>query len=327
MASSQRTLAGVAWGLLGAFAFAGAGPFGKALFAGGWTPVAVAALRTGTATAAFVVPAVLAWRAARPDRPLRRAWVFEVVRYGILAVAGVQLFFYVALQYAAVAPVLLIEFLAPVLLVGWTWARTGRTPERRVLVGAALSVTGLALVVGTGGGSVAIEPLGVLWSLFAAACLASFFRLSDAPPGRPAPPPSVLIGGGLAVGSLTCVLIGVTGLLPWRMTVRSVRLVDDVVSWWVPLLGLVVLAAVLAYPCVIAAVRCLGSRNASFLALTEVLFGALVSWVLLGEQPGPWQAVGGIVMLTGIVVVQMAGQADTVTSTGDGLVWPDAPGS
>lgn len=111
------------------------------------------------------------------------------------------------------------------------------------------------------------------------------------------------------------------------MTVRSVRLVDDVVSWWVPLLGLVVLAAVLAYPCVIAAVRCLGSRNASFLALTEVLFGALVSWVLLGEQPGPWQAVGGIVMLTGIVVVQMAGQADTVTSTGDGLVWPDAPGS
>ena len=60
----------------------------------------------------------------------------------------------------------------------------------------------------------------------------------------------------------------------------------------------------------IAASRRRGSRLASFVALTEVLFALLFAWLLLGELPRLVQLLGGLVLLGGVALVKLGeGQA------------------
>jgi drug/metabolite transporter (DMT)-like permease len=81
-------------------------------------------------------------------------------------------------------------------------------------------------------------------------------------------------------------------------------LADRTVGWWLPVLLLILISAVLAYPIGIVAVRRLGSSLASFVSLTEVIFAVVFAFVLLGQRPGPMQLVGGALILAGIALVQ-----------------------
>jgi len=62
--------------------------------------------------------------------------------------------------------------------------------------------------------------------------------------------------------------------------------------------------AALAYVTGIAATRRLGSRLASFVALTEVLAALGFAWILLGQAPRPVQLLGGALVLLGVVIVK-----------------------
>jgi drug/metabolite transporter (DMT)-like permease len=66
-----------------------------------------------------------------------------------------------------------------------------------------------------------------------------------------------------------------------------------------------VVTAAVAYTTGIAAVRRLGSRLASFVALTEVLAAVLFAWLLLGQLPARIQFVGGLCVLAGVVLVKL----------------------
>ncbi len=74
---------------------------------------------------------------------------------------------------------------------------------------------------------------------------------------------------------------------------------------WLALAELVVVAAAVAYVLGVLGARHLGSTLASFVGLTEVLFAVLFAWLVLGELPGPWQLVGGVVVLAGVVSVRV----------------------
>jgi drug/metabolite transporter (DMT)-like permease len=53
------------------------------------------------------------------------------------------------------------------------------------------------------------------------------------------------------------------------------------------------------------AARALGSKVASFVSLTEVLFAVLWAWLLLGELPGAIQLLGGVLIVGGVVLVRL----------------------
>lgn len=301
-AAPRVSVAGFALALASAASYAVAGPFGKALGEGGWSVGAVVAFRTGFAALFFAIPMMVELRRLRG---LSRSWLWQILRYGVIAMAGVQLCFYTALQYAPVAIVLLIEYLAPVILMLWMWSRTRVRPPGRVLGGAAVAVLGLVLVIGIGG-SVQVNPLGVFWALAAGCCLAAYFGLASGRSDGTHPPPVLLVGGGLAVSGVVVLAAGWLGLWPLAATWGEVPLAGASAAWWLPAGGLVVFAGVSAYLTGIMAIRRLGSRRASFLALTEVLFAAVVAWVLLGEQPSLTQGVGAVAVLAGVLTVQFA---------------------
>ena len=73
------------------------------------------------------------------------------------------------MQRMPVAVALLIQYLAPVLLVVFAWIRTRRRPSRLVLAGSVVAMIGLVLVADISGAS--FDLLGTLLALGAAVCV------------------------------------------------------------------------------------------------------------------------------------------------------------
>ena len=99
--------------------------------------------------------------------------------------------------------------------------------------------------------------------------------------------------------------VGAVGILPMDATTATPEYAGNAVSWWLPLLGLGVVTAGLAYCTGIAASRRLGSRLASFVALLEVVAGVAFAWLLLDQVPGALQLGGGALIIAGVVVVKL----------------------
>lgn len=291
---------GLVMALLSAVTFGVSGPFGKALLEAGWSSGAATIVRVAGAAVVLLIPVL--WMLRGRWRQLRSGSGTLTI-YGLVAIAGVQLCFFNAVQYLSVGVALLLEFLAPVLIVGWIWLRTRRAPLPLTLAGSVLAVVGLVLVLDLTG-SRDVDPVGVLWGLGAAVCLMVFFMMSAKV--DESLPPVVMTGAGLLIGSAALLLLSATGLLPITITTGDVTLAGTTVSWLVPVAGLVLVSTVAAYLTGIVAAQKLGSQMASFVGLTEVLFAVLAAWLMLGELPSLIQLGGGVLIVAGVMLVRYA---------------------
>lgn len=284
--------------LVSAAAFGLAGPLGSTLLVTGWSPAAVVAGRVGGAFLVLLIPCLLLIR--RTGLPSGRQ-TRRMIAYGVVAVAVAQLCYFSAIQHLSVGVALLLEYLAPVLLIGWLWWRRGQQPTAAKLVGAALSVAGLALVLDLASG-LRVSLIGVVWGLGAALCLCAYFLMSEHT--ATAPPTLLLTTVGTGVGAASLLLAGLIGVVPLTTASAPVSFAGHPAPWWVPMLTLALVSAALAYISGIEAVRRLGTSIASFVALSEVILAVVFAAILLGQIPTPVQIVGGILILTGIAVVQ-----------------------
>ncbi len=298
---------GLALAVASAVSFAMSGPLARGMLDAGWTAGAVVLARL--AIAALVV-APLAARSLRGQWGALRANAGFVLLFGAVPVAGAQFAYFSAVDHMDVGPALLIEYTAPAAVVVWLWVRHGERPGPLTVAGAGLAALGLVLVLDLLSGS-DLAPIGIVWALIAMVCAASYFVLAATP--RPGLPPVALAGSGLATGALVLAVLGAIGLLPMHATTASPVLADSSVTWWIPLLGLGVVTAGLAYCLGIAASRRLGSRLASFVALLEVVAGVSFAWLLLNQVPGALQLGGGILIVAGVVVVKL-GERPPATS-------------
>ncbi len=297
MRTNTRT--GLTLALISATAFGLAGSLGKPLLDAGWSPAAAVAARV--ALGALLLSAPTAYVMRGQWHTLRTGWR-SIALFGLLAVAVAQGAFFQAVQYIPVGVALLLEYLGIILVVGWLWLRHGERPRPLTVAGAALAVVGLVFVLNVFG-SLQVDPLGVLWGLFAATGLAGYFVISaDETTGVP---PLAIGTGGLALGAVMLTAAGMLGLIPWEWETADVALGGLTVPYWVDVLGLGLFAAAVAYGAGVGATRRLGSKLGSFVGLTEVLFSVLFAWWLLGQLPAPVQALGGFFILAGVVAVKL----------------------
>ena len=290
---------GLLFALISAATFSLSGSFARSLFDLGWSPSAVVAVRMAGAFAVLLIPCLLQLR--RTGLPTRRQ-SGRLVVYGIAAVAMAQLCFFSAVQYLSVGVALLLEYTAPVLLIGYFWVRDRRRPAYAVLAGAGLALVGLVFVLDVRNG-LSLNPIGVLWALGAAVGLAGYFILSD-DAGSDSMHPLLLTTAGTGVGAVVVLAVSLTGFLPLAAGTGTAVLAGAAVPWWLPLLLLILIATVTGYLTGIFGVRRLGSSVASFVSLTEVIFAVVFAALLLGQRPSPVQLIGGLLVLAGIAVVQ-----------------------
>ncbi|WP_084386573.1 EamA family transporter [Castellaniella caeni] len=292
--------AGLGLAVLSAASFATSGVFAKGLFNAGWSPAAAAIWRI-TVGALVLLP--FAVRELRGRWYLLRRHALEILLFGVVAVVGCQLAYYLAVQQLSVAVALLLEYCGVVLVVGWAWLRYGQKPGRLTVGGAGVAMVGLILVLGIIGGGVVINPVGVGWGCVAALCVAAYFVIAAGKVDRRLPPVA-FAASGLVVGVVALALAGATGLVEVRWERADVTLLGTAIPWWGAVAELGAIAAALAYLTGVAAAQRLGPTIASFVSLSEVLFAALWAWLLLAETPGPLQQFGGLLVLAGIVLVR-----------------------
>jgi drug/metabolite transporter (DMT)-like permease len=222
------------------------------------------------------------------------------VRCGV-GVGGTQLAYFAAIQTIPVSTALLIELVAPLLLVAVAWARTRKVPRSLVLIGSALALGGLVLVIGPGAIR-AVDPTGLVFAFLALFASAGYFVIASRP--SDGLPPVALAAGGLLIGGTLLGILGVTGVLPFTASFGTVALFGGATPWWIPLLFVAVVSTAFAYAVGITSAEMLGSRLASFVGLLEVIFASLFAWMLLGERLSPLQLLGGALILGGIAAVR-----------------------
>jgi drug/metabolite transporter (DMT)-like permease len=298
-APASRIGAGTGFALLSATSFGLAGSLGRGLMDSGWSSGAAVAARILIGAAVLLVPALLSlrgrWWLLRRNVPVLAA-------YGLVAVAGCQLAYFNAVAHMQVGVALLIEYTAPVAVIGWLWLRHGQRPGRLTVAGAVIAAAGLLLVLDLVSGA-DVSTVGIVWALGAMVGVAFFFVISSHEDNGL--PGTVLAAGGLLVGGLGLLAAGAVGIVPLAASTERVAFEGFTVPWWVTVLGLGVVTAAVSYVTGIAASRRLGSRLASFVGLAEVLAALVFAWLLLGELPRGIQVVGGVLVLAGVVVVKL----------------------
>lgn len=292
----RAVVLGFVFTLVSAFFFAVAGPVAKTMYTIGWTPGSVVIARLGGAALVLLIPSLIALRGRW--RMLRQHWRVVAV-YGAVSMAGVQAFFFVAVDHLTVAVALLLEMTAPTLIVFWLWARTRYRPSTVTFFGVVVSMVGLVLVLDPGGARLNI--VGVMTALAAAVCLASYFLVSA--DQRVPFPPIAFTGLGFAVGALVSAAVSLIGLLPVEVGLGDADFGGARVAWFVPV-ALIVFFTVGAYVCGIIGLRYIGATVGSFVNLAEVPFAAIAAWIILAELPTPVQLVGGAVIVGGIVLIK-----------------------
>ncbi|WP_144874794.1 DMT family transporter [Microbacterium sp. 1.5R] len=298
-----------------AFSFGMSGAWARGLIDAGWSPGAAVTVRVWVAALVLLIPTILSlrgrWRALRKNAGM-------VAAYGLLAVAATQLCYFQAVAVMDVGIALLIEYTAPIAVILWLWLRRGERPSRRSVIGAVIAFVGLVLMLDIVTGAEVNVP-GILWALAAMVGAATYFLLSaKADTGLP---PIALAGGGLLLGAVGLTVAGAVGILPLAFTTDDIAYRFGTVPWFVPVLAIGLVATALAYLLGIASTRMLGSRLASFVALSEVMAALLFGWLLLGQLPDLLQAAGGVLVLMGVVVVKLGEPVPATADAAAPAVW------
>lgn len=290
---------GLGFAVASAASFGLSGSLARGLMDSGWTAGAATLARVVMASCVLLAPGILAMRGRW--HVLRVAWR-TVVAYGVFAVAGAQLFYFLAVGHLDVGIALLIEYIAPIAVVLYLWVRYGHRPGPLTVVGAVIAAFGLVLLLNVvGGGHISL--VGVGWALGAMVGASVYFVISsDNSTGLP---PIALASGGLMVASVGLGFAAAVGVLPVSFSTDTVHLVPFDAPWWLVVTVLGVVSAAVAYVTGIAGTRRLGARLASFVALMEVVAAAGFAWILLAQSPLPIQLMGAGLVLTGVIVVKM----------------------
>ncbi|MEV7871816.1 EamA family transporter [Streptomyces sp. NPDC088124] len=297
MHASQGRNVGLALALGSAFAFGGSGVAAKPLIEAGLDPLHVVWLRV-TGAALIMLP--VAWR----HRALVRRRPALLAGFGLLAVAGVQACYFAALSRIPVGVALLIEYLAPALVLLWVRFVQRRPVTRAAAVGVVLAVGGLACVVEVWAG-LGLDPVGVLLALGAACCQVGYFVLSDqGSDGADAPDPLGVIAYGLIVGAVVLTAVARPWGMDWAVLGGSVDFGGSRIAAGLLLGWIVLIATVLAYVTGVISVRRLSPQVAGVVACLEAVVATVLAWVLLREHLSAPQILGGAVVLVGAFIAQ-----------------------
>ncbi|MEV0123916.1 EamA family transporter [Streptomyces sp. NPDC050703] len=297
---SQGRGFGLGLALLSAVAFGGSGVAAKPLIEAGLDPLHVVWLRVAGA-ALVMLPVAWRHRSLVRDRPALLAG------FGLLAVAGVQACYFAALSRIPVGVALLIEYLAPALVLGWVRFVQRKPVTRAAAFGVVLAVGGLACVVEVWAG-LGFDAVGLVLALCAACCQVGYFVLSDqgSDAGDDAPHPLGVIAYGLLVGTAVLTVVARPWGMDWQVLAGSADLDGSAVPAWVLLGWIVLLATVVAYVTGVLAVRRLSPQVAGVVACLEAVIATALAWVVLGEHLSAPQIVGGAVVLVGAFIAQSA---------------------
>lgn len=256
-----------------------------------------------TATAfhrvALAAPMLFLWLAAErhgaaaPRRPT--AGERHLLVLAGLCFAGDLAFWHWSIKLTSVANSTLLANFAPVFVTPVAYLLFGERFRPSFLVGVALAIGGAALLMG---GSLTLSPahllgdaLGIVTAMFYAGYMLAVSRLRN----------SVSTATIMAwSGGVSAVL-----LLPVALA-SGESLLPATLQGWAVLFGLAWLSHAGGQSLIAYALAHLPASFSSVALLLQPATAAVLAWALLAEPLGAWQALGGAIVLAGVVVARRA---------------------
>lgn len=302
-----REREGALFCLLAAVGYSVTAPFAKLAYTADVNVVTLLAVR-------YLIAAVFFWALiARAGRGLPpRSTITRGILLGVICQSGQTFLFASALTRidAALAILLLYAYPAMITVAAVLIGRERLTLRRVIALLVASAGVALVLSGPRGGGG---DLLGVLLALGAAAVytvtiLTGHAILRATPPFTLA----ALVATGAAVTFTTAGVAG--GGLRFNFT-----------PWgWLPIIGLALCASVLATVANYAGISRVGPTVASILGTMEIPLGVVIATLLLGERLFPLQVVGGLLVLSAVVLLQVRRASSRGASPEPGRA-PDGP--
>jgi drug/metabolite transporter (DMT)-like permease len=281
------------------------------LLAGHVPPLTLNALRWGLA---LVLLLPLGWRVFRRPGELAARWP-HLLLLGTLGVGTYNALQYMALVSSTPINVTLIASSMPVWMLAVGALAYGERPQRRQLAGAALSLTGVLLVVARGEWAVLTHVqwvAGDLYVLVAAIAWAFYSWLLARPPAhmQGSAAPRIATAGGAERGWDWSEMLAAQvafGLLAGLAAAGAEQALGAApVKWSAAVVAGLVFVAVgpslIAFRCWGLGVAAAGPAAAAFFSNLTPLFTALLSAALLGEPPRAFHAAAFAFIVAGIVV-------------------------
>lgn len=213
--------------------------------------------------------------------------------FGVVGLALVHFSYFKTISLTNVATAILLEYMAPVLVLAVSSVAAPRSVGWRLPVAVALSVSGCALVVGALSGRLAVSFQGLAWGLASAVFFAAYTVMGRWGASRYTP--WTLLSYGLAAAAAFWLVV--LGPAP---VVRALS--DGRTAAAVAYIALA--STILPFGAFLAALRLIPATEASVAATLEPVIAAVGAWVLLGERLELSQIVGGVLVLGGIVAAQ-----------------------
>jgi drug/metabolite transporter (DMT)-like permease len=314
-AKTQRSDAvGVGMYLLAAFLFALNGVIAKDALNTGFDPMHLTQLRNAGAMLALV--GYVAVR-HRERFAVTRSELPFLITYGVVAFTLVQFLYFLTISRLNVGIGTLLAFLAPVMVALWMRFARRTAVDNRVWVAIALTLVGLTLVAQIWQGF-SLDPLGVAAGLLCAVALAAYWLLGER--GQEHRDAVSLTMWGFIFASIAWAIVAPWWTFPWSaLSVTAEPLLFDGPGppvWSLMVWG-VLMGTVAPFLLVLGSLRRIGAQRAGIVGTTEPLWAALIGLVVLGETFTGAQAVGGLVVLAGVVVAETSRQPRVVITPGE----------
>ena len=289
---------------LGAFLFAFNGIISKIVLLDEISAWRLTQIRTG---GAFVILFTFYIIFKRHELKPTKAELPWLILFGVVGVAMVQAFYFIAIERMFIGIALLIEFTAPIWILLFLRFVLKKHVPKGLWYAIALAFTGLLMITQVWSG-LSVDQIGLLAAIFDALALAGYFLIGD------------LLGKTKSSGAIATWGFGVATLillfaLPlWNFPTAALsndmnllgRFENYQLPGWALVLWIVVMGTIAPYLLVISGLKILSASTASIFGMIEPVLAGIFAWWWLSERLTAIQLVGCMVVIVGISIADRA---------------------
>jgi drug/metabolite transporter (DMT)-like permease len=290
----------------GALFFAFNGIISKIVLIDGPSAWRLTQIRTG---GAFVLLLLFHLLFKRHELKATKSELPWLLAFGVIGVAFVQAFYFVAIERMYVGVALLIEFTAPIWILIFLRFVLKKQVPNTFWYAILLSFSGLLMITQIWNG-LSLDRLGLIAALVDALSLAGYFLIGDR------------LGKTKSSGAITTWGFGVTTALlaialplwsfPTEIFTKNMKLLGRFDGYtlpgWVLILWIVTMGTVLPYLCVVSGLKILSASTASIFGMIEPVLAGMFAWWWLNESLNAIQLLGCVVVIVGIAIADHARQ-------------------
>jgi drug/metabolite transporter (DMT)-like permease len=198
------------------------------------------------------------------------------------------------LQRVTVGYALLMQYTMPLMVLAYGLATRTEMLTGAKLLAAALTLGGGTLMMGAqAGGFAKVNISGTLFALASAAGFAFYSLWSKELMQRH--DPRRVVTYGFLTSTITWLIVHPLWTMQWsQLDGRA----------WALVLFVAVFGTVMPFVLYLSGLHYIEPSRAGLMATLEPVFAAALAWTLLGESMRPWQIVGGLAVLGGVLLIQ-----------------------